>query len=107
VEQALARGPLRPEELRLLRGLGRMQFHVPLWSAEQVLLRRDERVLARGPVTGKERGQERAPYLGPERRSLLAPLRYLLRVRERRLHKGLQLPLWSGGWWSADRRSQK
>jgi hypothetical protein len=94
VERALVRGPLRLEERRLLRGLGRMQSYVPLQSAEKVPLRRDERVPARGPVIGMERGHERTLFFGPERRPL--------RVVERGLHKGLEFPLWSGGWSSED-----
>jgi hypothetical protein len=81
---------LRLEERRLLRDLGRGLLRTQLQRSEQMPLRRDERVPARGPVIGKERGHERALFFGQERR--------LLRTEERGPHKGQEFPLWSGGW---------
>jgi hypothetical protein len=65
-----------------------VQFRAQLQEPEQVQVRMDEWAQVRGPVIIRERGQERPPFSGLERRLLRAP--------ERGPHRGQEFPPWSG-----------
>ena len=54
--RALARNPLRHQDLRLLRYEGRVRLRTQVQHRKQALMRFDERAQARGPVIGPKRG---------------------------------------------------